>query len=96
MAIELPTKTTNEFYFGKESLDPTVQVMEVEVLAVTAHGIPSIVTVGVAKLRLTPVRVMGYDPKTSPLSFERVFTIGVLSSLNSIVLDKVNMFPPSS
>ena len=94
--MELPTKTTKEFYVGKESLDPTVQVIEVEELAVTAHEIPSIVTVGVAKLRLTPVRVKEYVPKTSPLSLERVLTIGVLSSLNSMVLDKVKKLPPSS
>ena len=55
--MELPTITTKEFYFGRESLEPTVQVIYVEELAVTTQEIPSIVTVGVAKLRLTPVRV---------------------------------------
>lgn len=47
-----------EFEAGRESLEPTVQVMEVDVEAVTAQEIPSIVTVGVSKLREVPVRVM--------------------------------------
>jgi len=55
--VEVPTKTTNVFYFGKESLEPTVQVICVKELAVTTQGMPSIVTVGVLKFRLVPVRV---------------------------------------
>lgn len=58
IAMELPTFTMKELEAGRESLDPTVQVMEVAVDAVTAQGMPSIVTVGVSKLREVPVRVM--------------------------------------
>ena len=56
--MEFPTKTTKEFYFGKASLEPTVHTIDVEELEVTAQEIPSIVTVGVAKFKLTPARVI--------------------------------------
>lgn len=58
MAIELPTFTTNELEAGRVSLAPTVQVMEVAVDTVTTHGMPSITTEGVSKLRFVPVRII--------------------------------------
>jgi hypothetical protein len=50
-ARQFPTLTINELAEGSESLEPTVQVMEVEVEAVTTHEMPSMTTVGVSKLR---------------------------------------------
>lgn len=58
MAIESPTFTTKELEEGRESLEPTVQAIEVAEEAVTAQGIPSMVTVGVSKFRDVPVRVI--------------------------------------
>ena len=49
--------TTNEFEAGRVNLFPTVQVIVVAVDAVTTHGMPSITTDGVSKLRLLPVMV---------------------------------------
>ena len=49
--------TTNELEAGRVSLFPTVQVIVVAVDAVTTHGMPSMTTVGVSKLRFLPVRV---------------------------------------
>lgn len=56
--MESPTLTTKELEVGRASLAPTVQVMKIAEEAVTAQGIPSMVTVGVLKLRDVPVRVI--------------------------------------
>ena len=80
---------------GVVVLAPTVQTIEVAVVVVTLQLIPSIEIIGVPALRLVPVRVKLYPPKTSPYLGLSEVTIGVASSLYSRAPAKVLVLRPS-